>query len=81
MLNFETVTTSLFSGNMTDSQMDGMNALLNACSFYEVNDPNQVAYVLATAYHEVNKTMQPIAEYGKGKNRKYGKPVKIVKEK
>ena len=30
--------------------------------------------MLATAFHETAFTMQPIAEYGKGKGRKYGVP-------
>jgi len=67
---------SLFGGQLKATQAEGMGALLDACEFYGVTDPNQVAYVLATAYHEVNKTMQPIAEYGNGKYRKYGKQLK-----
>lgn len=35
---------------------------------------NQAAYVLATAFWETARTMKPIAEYGKGKGHKYGKP-------
>lgn len=31
-----------------------------------------LAYILATVWHETAHTMQPIAEYGKGKGRKYG---------
>lgn len=35
----------------------------------------ELAYVLATAYHESAHTWNPsITEYGKGKNRKYGMP-------
>lgn len=33
---------------------------------------NDLAYILATTYHETASRMQPIAEYGKGKGRKYG---------
>ena len=33
---------------------------------------NDFAYILATAFHETAHRMQPIAEYGKGKGRKYG---------
>jgi hypothetical protein len=33
-----------------------------------------VAYALATAAWETARTMQPIAEYGKGRGRKYGAP-------
>lgn len=73
---FDTVRGSLFAGSLTAGQVAGMEALLNACVYYNVTDLNQIAYVLATAYHEVNKTMQPIAEFGRGRNRKYGQRVK-----
>lgn len=33
---------------------------------------NDLAYILATTFHETAHRMQPIAEYGKGKGRKYG---------
>lgn len=35
---------------------------------------NQCAYVLGTTFWETARTMRPIAEYGKGKGKKYGKP-------
>jgi hypothetical protein len=35
---------------------------------------NEMAYVLATAYWETARTMNPIAEYGKGRGRAYGVP-------
>lgn len=38
-----------------------------------------LAYILATVYHETAATMQPIAEYGKGRGKKYGKPGKYSK--
>ncbi len=37
-------------------------------------DIRQLAYMLATAYHETAATMQPIEEFGKGKKYKYGVP-------
>lgn len=33
---------------------------------------HDLAYILATVFHETAARMQPIAEYGKGKGRKYG---------
>jgi hypothetical protein len=33
---------------------------------------NDLAYILATTFHETAHRMQPIAEYGKGKGREYG---------
>jgi len=52
----------------------GTEALLTACQDNGVTDLRQVAYVLATAYHETAFTMKPIEEYGKGRGRKYGIP-------
>jgi hypothetical protein len=37
-------------------------------------DLRQLAYILATAFHETARTMQPIAEYGRGRGRAYGRP-------
>jgi predicted chitinase len=43
-------------------------------------DRRWLAYILATAYHETARTMQPIEEYGKGKAHSYGKPDPITGE-
>jgi putative chitinase len=40
----------------------------------KVIDLRWIAYMLATTFHEVAGTWQPIAEYGKGKGREYGIP-------
>ena len=37
----------------------------------------QAAYMLTTVWHETASTMLPIAEYGKGKGRKYGQKYDI----
>jgi hypothetical protein len=68
---FSAVRTSLFGGRLTTAQVKGMNALLAASAGLA---SDEVAYILATAYHETARTMQPIAEYGKGRGRKYGVP-------
>lgn len=62
-------------------QVDGLNVFLD---WYDTANPplparyhlddRMFAYVLATTYHETAATMQPIAEYGKGKGKKYGVP-------
>lgn len=67
---FANIKSQLFGGVMTQAQVDGINAILDGMRGLPVA---HVAYALATAYHEVDKTMQPIAEYGKGKGRAYGK--------
>ena len=62
--------------SLSQSQVDGINALLNEAKEQGIEDTRQLAYILGTVYHEVDKTMQPIEEYGKGKNRTYGHKVK-----
>lgn len=59
----------LFGGRFTQPQVDGLNHLLKATYGKALTHR---AYILATAFHETAKTMQPIAEYGKGKGRAYG---------
>ncbi len=62
---FDTVRLTLFDGSLRQSQVDGLNALLD---YWEKNhadkDDRWLAYVLATAHHEVDRKMQPIKEYG-----------------
>lgn len=58
-------------GGMNQDQVDGFNVLLAAMSEWPVT---WAAYGLATAWHETAHTMQPIAEYGRGRGRKYGVP-------
>ena len=58
-------------GPLNQKQVDGFNAILAA----SVSVPTRHrAYMLATAWHEVARTMQPIREFGLGKGKKYGLP-------
>jgi putative chitinase len=70
---FDSVRGSLFAGNLTQKQVDGMNLLLDRAE-QEGTDDRHLAYILATSFHETAQTMQPIAEYGKGSGKSYGKP-------
>ncbi|MCM2293783.1 hypothetical protein NAC44_15760 [Allorhizobium sp. BGMRC 0089] len=70
---FAALRAPLFSGRLAQPQVDGIHALLAETRAQSLS-LHQTAYVLATAYHETAKTMQPIAEYGKGKGRPYGVP-------
>jgi putative chitinase len=77
---FDTVRKDLFRDNLTQSQVDGQNYLLETWEqHFEQNNPNDgtmwLAYALATFFHETAETMQPIEEYGKGAGKSYGKPV------
>jgi len=60
-----------FGGSLSQKQVDGCNILLDAT---EGLPPEHRAYILATAFHEVGRNMQPIAEIGRGRGRKYGVP-------
>lgn len=66
-------------GSLKQSQVDGFNAVLLAINNYgnAAIKPANAAYMLATAWHETAHTMLPIAEYGKGKGRKYGSNIDI----
>jgi len=72
----------LFSGRITKKQMEGLDAILTKwLTFYSDHDDRWFAYIMATAYHETNKTIQPIEEYGKGKGKPYGIVDPITKKK
>ena len=73
---FDKIRQSLFNGAINKSQVEGMNAILNKWVAYQLTDLRWLAYMLATAFHETAKTMQPIEEYGKGKGYRYGKKIK-----
>jgi putative chitinase len=68
---------SVFHGDMSQSQVDGTNDLLDAFEAYyapQEGDVRWLAYELATAFHETAFTMLPVAEIGRGHSRPYGKP-------
>ena len=70
---FDSVRGSLFAGHMNQDQVDGMNLMLDFAESIGCDD-RHLAYILATTFHETAQTMQPIAEYGKGKGKPYGVP-------
>jgi hypothetical protein len=78
--NFFTHARPLFNGAMTQGQVDGLNTILDAWdAWLPLNTdlgPNDrwLAYALATVFHETSRSMQPIAEYGRGAGRDYGIP-------
>lgn len=69
---FDRVRKYPFGGSLTLEQVEGMNAILDEYARRSLNDLRWLAYPLATTYHEVAGTMQPIEEYGKGRGRSYG---------
>ncbi|SMD10790.1 glycoside hydrolase family 19 protein [Rhizobium sp. RU36D] len=60
---YDRVRVTLFGGRMQPMQVQGMEAILN---FWEqtssAKDDRWLAYMLATAYHETARTMQPVRE-------------------
>jgi putative chitinase len=60
----------------TNSQLQGFEAIFNEWDRLKLTDIRHLAYMLATAWHETAKTMQPIEEYGKGKTKPYGKRIR-----
>jgi predicted chitinase len=59
-------------GTLSQNEVEGINALLSEMEGRGWNERRWWAYVLATAWHETAGTMQPIAEYGRGKGQAYG---------
>ncbi|WP_187431344.1 hypothetical protein ROLI_026930 [Roseobacter fucihabitans] len=62
---FDTIRQKLFGGTLSTTQVTGITTFLD---YWEKNygdaDDRWLAYVLATAHHEVNQTFTPISEYG-----------------
>lgn len=65
---FDTVRLTLFDGRLSKKQVAGLTLFLD---YWEKNhgskDDRWLAYVLATAHHEVDRTYKPIKEYGSDK--------------
>lgn len=71
---FGQVRKTLFDGTLKTGQVAGLTAILDGWDkSYAAKDDRWLAYMLATAHHETDRTIQPIREYGRGKGRPYGK--------
>lgn len=60
-------------GALSQDQVDGFERLLGDARRAGI-ELHELAYDLATTWHETAATMQPIAEYGKGEGYEYGEP-------
>src|ERR1041384_6215218 len=66
-------------GALNQTQVNGLDALITGIEKdASVSDVRWAAYMLATVKHECADRYQPLEEFGKGKGRKYGSPVKLV---
>ena len=63
-------------GPLNNSQVEGFEAIFDKWDKSGFKDIRWLAYMLATAWHETDKKMQAIEEYGKGKGKPYGKKLK-----
>lgn len=59
---FAMVRNAPFGGKLSTSQIDGMNAILDAWLLTRYTDLRWLAYMLATVFWETRQTMQPIRE-------------------
>jgi putative chitinase len=59
-------------GSLTQSQVDEINFIVDSMDKDKSLSYAQGAYILATTWHETDRKMLPISEYGKGKGRPYG---------
>lgn|SRR5208283_1431316 len=71
---FDVVRHRVFGGNINQSQVDGINTILDAWGAAGTFDPRFIAYALATAYWETDKTMKPVSEIGHGHGHSYSAP-------
>lgn len=74
-LTFEKIVKNF--GKLNQKQVEGIDALISEYQNQGLTDLRFVAYILATAWWETANTMQPIAEFGKGKGRDYGKKLRM----
>lgn len=72
LLDISKVNSALFSGAVSTPQANGISAILMGCLTAGITLKEQIAYVLATAYHESGRHMQGISEYGHGAGHTYG---------
>jgi putative chitinase len=69
-----------FGGSFDQSEVDGLNAILDAWEALPPVDMRHLAYELGTAFHETAMTMQPIPEWGKGAGHPYGHPDPVTRK-
>jgi hypothetical protein len=74
---YDAVRQPLFANKISEKQRLGMDAFFEEWERQQLTDLRWLAYMLATAYHETARTMQPIEEFGRGKKLEYGRKLKM----
>jgi hypothetical protein len=59
---YDSVRNGPFPGKLTQEQVDGMNVILDEWDKRGLTELSWLAYMLATAFHETARTMQPVIE-------------------
>lgn len=59
---FDRVRARPFAGALTQGQVDGLDRLLDEAERIGLADRGQLAYILATSFHETARRMQPVRE-------------------
>ena len=67
---FNFINAHFFNGKMNEQQTENVNLIVEHAGDHI--DKRQLAYMLATAYHETAHTMRPVEEYGHGSHHTYG---------
>jgi len=70
---FDHIRATLFGNKLVSGQVEGYDRIINLAESLGIGD-RELAYILATAYHETARTMRPIDEIGQGRGRPYGAP-------
>jgi|SRR6185312_1524141 len=61
---YNSVRVFLFNGTLSQQQVNGMNTILDTFEDLKIYDLRWCAYPLATTFHETDREMWPINEYG-----------------
>lgn len=69
---YDHIRDAAFQRTLNQSQVEGIEAILNEWEDRQLTDLRWLAYIFATAKWETGHTMQPIEEYGKGYGHVYG---------
>lgn len=73
---YDTVRPHFAGSKISESQVEGMESILDYWQDIGYTDLRWLAYIMATVFHETAQRMKPIEEFGKGRGRRYGSKVK-----